>query len=468
MHIDWKDLVRFPSLLWYDYLIFGGISISVVLFAGLCSGLTLGLLSIDKLSLDILLNAGTDKEKKYARKLKPILRRYHLLLVTLLLWNALAMEALPLFLNRMVPEFLAILLSVSFVLIFGEVLPQAVISRYGLAIGGNLSWLVHILIIVALPVALPVSFALDWMLGADNENTYYKRAELKELVSIHAQPGAGGILSDDEIAVIRGALELKEKKVESIVTPINHVYMLSLDQKMDENLVDEILKTGHSRVPVYRGNDRQDIVGLLLIKNLIKLNPTKAVPVSQLELRELNTVAPDTHLWDVLNMFKSGKRSHMALVRKWITPAEQKDLEIAGDTNSTRECIIGIVTLEDVFEELIQKEIVDETDVFVNVERQEKVADMFRRITSTIKKKPSLLRVHVPPHSPSKKAFLIRNYGTSGHRNGLAASGADDIRRVVSASSPIAHSRPYTNTRDESYRLPIIASEASFLVPPHP
>ena len=62
-----------------------------------------------------------------------------LLLFDYIMWeqNALAMEALPLFLDRMVPEFLAIMLSVSFVLIFGEVVPQAAISKYGLAVGGN-------------------------------------------------------------------------------------------------------------------------------------------------------------------------------------------------------------------------------------------------------------------------------------------------------------------------------------------
>ena len=57
--------------------------------------MTLGLLSIDKMSLSILLEAGTDREKKYARRLSPIISRHHLLLVTLLLWNALAMETLP-------------------------------------------------------------------------------------------------------------------------------------------------------------------------------------------------------------------------------------------------------------------------------------------------------------------------------------------------------------------------------------
>ena len=53
----------------------------------------------------------------------PILSRHHWLLVTLLLCNALALETLPIFLDRIIPSQYAILLSVTAVLIFGEVVP---------------------------------------------------------------------------------------------------------------------------------------------------------------------------------------------------------------------------------------------------------------------------------------------------------------------------------------------------------
>jgi metal transporter CNNM len=71
----------------------------------------LGLLSIDEMELSILKSAGTPKEKLYATKLEPILKDHHWLLVTLLVCNAFAMEALPLFLDKLVPEFFAIVLS---------------------------------------------------------------------------------------------------------------------------------------------------------------------------------------------------------------------------------------------------------------------------------------------------------------------------------------------------------------------
>jgi metal transporter CNNM len=62
------------------------------LTAGLCSGLTLGFMSIDELSLELKLHNGTIEEKKMANKILSIVENHHNLLVTLMLSNAFAME----------------------------------------------------------------------------------------------------------------------------------------------------------------------------------------------------------------------------------------------------------------------------------------------------------------------------------------------------------------------------------------
>lgn len=90
------------------------------------SGLTVGYNSIDSLQLELVLNGGTEEEKNIAGKILPIINQKHLLLATLLLSNALAMESLPIFLDAIMPATLAIILSTTVVLIFGEVLPQAI------------------------------------------------------------------------------------------------------------------------------------------------------------------------------------------------------------------------------------------------------------------------------------------------------------------------------------------------------
>ena len=84
------------------------------------SGLTLGLLSLDSLSLKVLCEAGTPQQQKYAKRIMPLVKRHHWLLVTLLLGNAAAVESMPLFLDRVSDPVTAILVSVTAVLFFGE------------------------------------------------------------------------------------------------------------------------------------------------------------------------------------------------------------------------------------------------------------------------------------------------------------------------------------------------------------
>ena len=84
------------------------------------SGLTMGLLSLDKVSLEVLCRGGKPREQKYAKRILMLVRRHHLLLVTLLLSNAAAVEAMPIFLEKITNEVVAIVVSVTAVLLFGE------------------------------------------------------------------------------------------------------------------------------------------------------------------------------------------------------------------------------------------------------------------------------------------------------------------------------------------------------------
>ncbi|KAL0484166.1 DUF21 domain-containing protein [Acrasis kona] len=405
-------------LTWYQYIIYASISFLLVCAGGLMSGLTLGLLSLDQMSIKILKKTGSEQEKKYASRLFPILKHHHWLLVTLLLWNAAAMEALPLFLNKIVPEYLAIILSVTFVLIFGEVIPQAAISRFGLAVGGNLHWFVWIAIYVASPAAWPISKVLDLVLG-ENHTTFYKRAELKELIGIHGEGDNGkggiGLLTRDEVMIIRGALEMRDKTISSIMMPFDKVFMLEHDEKMEMSTIKKILVSGHSRIPVYTKR-RTNITGVMHVKSLIEIDPDDAVPVHDIKLLEPIWVDDNTPIWDMLNIFQTG-RGHLAFVKSstisiGIPPEHhhhhhhhknhEKDTttedcdcipdEITEDVSLQEEeqekyIPLGIVTMEDVFEELIQEEIHDEADIKNTgnlIHQQARLAEMIRKVSTPI------------------------------------------------------------------------------------
>jgi hypothetical protein len=136
--------------------------------AGLASGLTQGLLSLDHMEMEIKSRSGTDKEKAQAAKVLPIISRHHLLLVTLMLWNASAMEALPIFLDSLVPSWLAIVMSVTLILFVGEIIPAAILTGpRQLEIASALTPLVYCVLVIFYVVAYPISVVLDYVLGHD-------------------------------------------------------------------------------------------------------------------------------------------------------------------------------------------------------------------------------------------------------------------------------------------------------------
>jgi metal transporter CNNM len=107
--------------------------------------------------------------------------------VTLLLANAFAMEALPIYLDAIVPSFWAIIISVTAVLFFGEVIPQAVCTGPSqLKIAETVAPMVKLLMISLAIVCYPISKILDYLLG-EHDITRYKNDQLKTLVQMHSR-----------------------------------------------------------------------------------------------------------------------------------------------------------------------------------------------------------------------------------------------------------------------------------------
>ncbi|XP_019851308.1 PREDICTED: DUF21 domain-containing protein At4g14230-like [Amphimedon queenslandica] len=362
--------IKPTDALFWVYLI---VYIILVLFAGLMSGLTMGLLSLDIMSLEVLKRGGKPREKKYASRIIRIVKKHHLLLVTLLLANAIAVESMPIFLDKITNEIVAILISVTAVLVFGEIVPQALCTRFGLAIGYYCAPLVYFLMAAFFILAFPISKVLDLILGKDH-STFFRRAELKELVQMHGSSEETDSkeneepLSHDEILIVKGALDMRDKTVKDAMTPLESVFMLHVDDKIGQANMEKIIATGHSRIPIYK-DGRTDIVGLILVKKLIILDPDDNVPIKEVigAMTPPPSCSTTTPLYDILNQFQTG-RSHLYLVYN----EEEPDSEL-----------VGIITLEDVIEELIGEEIVDETDLYIDVHRRISVArarvNLFRR-----------------------------------------------------------------------------------------
>ena len=80
--------------------------------------------------------------------------------------------------------------------------------------------------------------------------------------------------------------------------------MVSHGARMDYATMDTILKWGYSRIPVYRGR-RNNVVGVLLVKEQLTLDPDDAAPVASIPLRRLCAVTPTASILDLLNLFQA-------------------------------------------------------------------------------------------------------------------------------------------------------------------
>lgn len=105
-------------------------SIILILGASLCSGLNLGILALDKLKLNALLQSGSEREKKYVKRVLPLLKDRHLLIASILLGNCLCCEILPELLDDLIGKIITMFLSVTVIVIFCEIVPQALMIKY--------------------------------------------------------------------------------------------------------------------------------------------------------------------------------------------------------------------------------------------------------------------------------------------------------------------------------------------------
>jgi len=367
-----------------------------VTVAALAAGLTMGLVSQEMLDLRIKEMAGTAKEKVQARAVIPLIQDQHRLLVTLLLLNAAANEALPLFLDEIFPGYVAIILSVTLVLFVGEIIPSAIFSGPNkLAIASKLAPLVRILLLLLCPLAWPLGKLLDKVLHEEGDDLFmqkFNRKEISALVRLQYEERKASKLKDkiarqnaglestrngnhrsnsmryvkhiDTVNMVEGALEMQTKLVTDVMVPMKDVYSIPMDTVLNEHTILEIYRSGYSRVPVHDPRGKDHIYGIFGTRQLMVINPHEPRDISTLPLVQPYCVQPQMNMLTLVNLLQEGsvgnKGGHLALV---CMDPNGADLALAKGLPIPESAgIIGLVTLENCIEALIQEDIYDEFD----------------------------------------------------------------------------------------------------------
>ncbi|XP_006900764.1 PREDICTED: metal transporter CNNM3 isoform X1 [Elephantulus edwardii] len=307
--------------------------------AALARGLQLSALALAPAELQVLRESGSEAERAAARRLEPARRWASCALSALLLLASLAQVALAVLLYRAAGQLLvpAVLGSAGLVFLVAEVVPAAVSGRWTLALAPRALSLSRLVVLLTLPVALPVGQLLE--LAA-------RPGRLRERV-LELARGGGDRYSDLSKGVLRC------RTVEDVLTPLEDCFMLDASAVLDFGVLASIMQSGHTRIPVYE-EERSNIVDMLYLKDLAFVDPEDCTPLSTITRfynHPLHFVFNDTKLDAVLEEFKRGK-SHLAIVQK---------VNNEGEGDPFYE-VLGLVTLEDVIEEIIKSEILDESE----------------------------------------------------------------------------------------------------------
>lgn len=303
--------------------------------SALFSGLTIGILALNHYELKRKAQLGD----KNAKIVYPIRALGHQLMVTLLIGNVIVNAAITSLLDTQLNGFVAVILTTIFVVLFGEILPMAYLRKFGLTVSARLAPLLNYLVFILSPVARPMGRMLDKWLG-DEQPSIYSKEELYKILEEHRVSDDSDIEAD-EVQIVRHALSFGDKEVRSVMTPRKVVKTVIKEDEIGPVLIDELHQSGFSRFPVLKGEKQEEFVGTLYLRDLVSMK--KQGKVEQVMRPEVFFVHEEQSLDHALRAFLKTNH-HLLLVV------------------NTFEEFVGVITIEDVIEEIIGKNIRDEFD----------------------------------------------------------------------------------------------------------
>ena len=275
-----------------------------------------------------------------ANKVLLLRENSHLSLASILLTNVAVISTTSLVLEHHFNGIIAGIASTLLIVVFGEIFPQAIFVKHALHFTARLAPILHTMIVISYPVSKPLQLLLDNLFGRDLAKLHSKH-ELGVIISEHATDNDSE-LDEDEVKIIRNTLLLSSKRVRDIMTNINVAYYLTMDTLIDAAKIDEIKEENWSRIPILN-DDLTKCYGILLMKDLVDIDfDEKPYLVSELVLHKTKVVGSMTALDTMFRKFIAA-RTHLM-------PIERDDK------------IVGILTIEDLIEEILGHEIEDESD----------------------------------------------------------------------------------------------------------
>lgn len=224
------------------------------------------------------------------------------------------------------------------ILLLSEVLPKTIGVVYSRQLAPLIAQPLHMLVVVFSPLIALTQVATNLVWKGHQEH----RVSDEDLLTLVGSGLRSGTLKQHEARVIENVLSMETRTARQIMTPRPVVFTLDARVSAREAASNDALSK-HSRIPIFDTN-AEDFVGVVRAVDILRAVAQDRFEVGMEEImRPIHFVVDSTPLDELLRIFLE-RRQHLVAVID----------EFGG--------FAGIVTLEDVLEELIGREIVDESD----------------------------------------------------------------------------------------------------------
>jgi CBS domain containing-hemolysin-like protein len=236
------------------------------------------------------------------------------------------------------------------ILVFSEIIPKTIGAYYWKSLAPVCAKVIQFLVFITYPLLIVMEKITMLITKDKNATATITKEEIEATVAMGEK---AGVLRDKDFTMIENILELRDIRVKDIHTPRRVVFaidkkelMKSLEKK-DNTLFDMDKFKEYSRVPVYDDNI-DNIVGVILTKEYFHEYINDNLDDKSDIIKSVSTINENIPISKLLDIFLT-KKEHMCIVLDNYDQTE------------------GIVTLEDVLETLLGREIVDELDSTIDM-----------------------------------------------------------------------------------------------------
>ncbi len=241
------------------------------------------------------------------------------------------------------------------ILIFSEIIPKTLGVSFTYRLAPFIAWPIQVMVVGLKPI-VKLCQTITRLIPTDRSD---ESITAEELQTIAAMSRESGQLEEVQEKVISNIIDLKQKTVRQVMTPRTVTFSLDENLSVKDAMLEISKLTSHSRVPVF-DKDPDNVTGIVMRKDVLHAAAQQKLATTLGKLKGPAHFVPETMPLNVVLIDFFERRQHLFVV-----------VDEYGS-------VTGIISMEDVLEEIVGEEIIDESD------RTRDMRELARRETTRI------------------------------------------------------------------------------------